>query len=110
MYKIKIRKEKGGEYFALFPEVKTNYGHFFVAFKTGSTELPKNWIEENSYPIYGKKAKEVKKFLGYTEVEKIVEQISIAETINKRVHNGNSKNSFDYESYRKKRLERMQNV
>jgi len=65
MYKMKIRKERKGEYFALFPEIKANNGHSFVAFKCGSTELPKVWIEENSYPIYGQKAKEIEKFLGY---------------------------------------------
>jgi len=52
----------------------------------------------------------IERYEALEEIEKIVEQISIAETINKRVHNGNSDNSFDYESYRKKRLERMQNV
>jgi len=62
---MKVRKERKNEYFVIFPEVEANYGNVFVAFKTGSTELPKSWIEENSYPIYGKKAKEILNQFGY---------------------------------------------
>ena len=38
------------------------------------------------------------------ELEKIVEQISIANSIESRVPNGKFEGGFDYESYRKKRV------
>lgn len=52
----------------------------------------------------------VDKYEKLAKMEKLIEQISIANAINKRVPNGNFKGGFDYDSYRKKRLEDTSNV